>query len=57
VVGDSGCFNHRRILVINPWGRYEPAHHWLNPTPTLTPTQNDDLVLNVALVLYSVRYR
>jgi hypothetical protein len=55
VVGDSGCFNHRRILVINPWGRYEPAHHWLNPTPT--PTQNDDLVLNVALVLYSVRYR
>jgi hypothetical protein len=22
VVGDSGCFSHRRILVINPWGRF-----------------------------------
>ena len=53
MVGDSGCFSHRRILVINPWRRYEPPHHWPNPTPT----QNDDWVLNVALVLYSVCYR
>ena len=53
VVGDSGCFSHRRILVINPWRRYEPPHHWPNPTPT----QNDDWVLNVALVLYSICYR
>ena len=25
VVGDAGCFSHRRILVINLWGRYGPT--------------------------------